>query len=73
VLETDVSFAYTSSDSGRSWRRSEGQIIIWKDDGYGGMWPCVEPNVVVLKDKRLLMFVRTTRGRIYQTTSADGG
>jgi hypothetical protein len=73
VLEMDVSFAYTSSDSGRTWRRSEGQIIIWKDDGYGGMWPCDEPNVVELKDKRLLMFVRTTLGRIYQSTSTDGG
>lgn len=73
AMEMDVTFVYHSDDEGQTWRRSEGHLIVWKDDGYGGMWPCDEPNVVELKGGRLLMFARTTLGRIYQSFSDDGG
>jgi len=73
AMEMDITFVYYSDDEGKSWRRSEGHVIVWKDDGYGGMWPCDEPNIVELRDGRLLMFARTTLGRIYQSFSDDGG
>ena len=73
AMEMDITFVYYSTDGGDSWRRSEGDIIIWRDDGYGGMWPCDEPNVAALRDGRLLLFLRTTLGRIYQCFSTDGG
>jgi len=73
ALEMDITFVYYSTDGGNSWQRSQGDIIIWKDDGYGGMWPVDEPNVAQLKDGRLYMLVRTTLGRLYQTFSPDGG
>ncbi|MFH0965826.1 MAG: sialidase family protein [Planctomycetota bacterium] len=72
-MEMDVTFVYYSTDSGEKWRRSEGDVIIWKDDGLGGMWPCDEPNLVELKDGRLMLFLRTTLGRLYQAISPDGG
>ena len=72
-MEMDISFLYYSDNQGRRWRKSEGYLVIWKEDGYGGMWPCDEPNIVELRDGRLLMFIRTTLGRIYRSTSKDGG
>ena len=71
--EMDYTWVYYSTDGGSTWHRSQGDIIIWKDDGYGGMWPCDEPNVVELKDGRLMLFLRTSLGRLYQATSPDGG
>ena len=73
AMEMDITFVYYSTDGGNSWRRSQGDVIIWKDDGYGGMWPVDEPNLAQLKDGRLHMLVRTTLGRLYQTFSPDGG
>ena len=73
AMEMDITFVYYSTDGGNSWQRSQGDIIIWKDDGYGGMWPVDEPNVAQLSDGRLYMLVRTTLGRLYQTFSPDGG
>jgi len=73
AMEMDITFVYYSTDGGSSWRRSQGDIIIWKDNGYGGMWPVDEPCVAQLKDGRLLMLARTTLGRLYQTFSRDGG
>ena len=73
AMEMDITFVYYSTDAGDTWRRSEGDVIIWKDDGYGGMWPADEPNVAQLKDGRLIMLMRTTLGRLYQAFSSDGG
>ena len=72
-MEMDITFVYYSTDGGNKWRRSSGDIVIWKDDGYGGMWPVDEPNIAQLRDGRLIMLVRTTLGRLYQTFSSDGG
>ena len=72
-LEMIFSWCYYSDDQGDTWKRSQGDIIIWKDDGYGGIWVCDEPNVVELSDGRIMMFVRTTLGRIYKAYSPDQG
>ncbi len=73
AMEMDITFVYFSADGGNIWRRSSGDIIVWKDDGYGGMWPADEPNVAELKDGRIMMLFRTTLGRLYQCFSRDGG
>lgn len=73
IPEMDTTFVYFSDDEGKTWRASKTEVIIWHKDGLGGMWPCDEPGIAQLKDKRLLMFMRTTLGRIYATTSNDGG
>jgi BNR repeat-like domain len=71
--EMDTTFVYFSDDEGKTWKASKTEVVIWHKDGFGGMWPCDEPGIAQLKDKRLLMFMRTTLGRIYATTSKDGG
>jgi len=67
--EADYSFCYFSEDEGRTWKKSEGTIIIWKDNGFGGMWPADEPCMIDLPDGELRMFFRTTLGRIYTSRS----
>ena len=71
--EIDTSQVYLSDDEGATWQRGPQDIVIWHQDGHGGMWPCDEPNAVQLKDGRLLMMFRTTLGRLYQSFSADEG
>ena len=71
--EICLCFAYYSDDRGSTWNRSEADVWIWKDNGLGGMWLADEPNVAELKDGRLVMFLRTTLGRLYRSISADGG
>ena len=78
--EPDIAFAYFSDDEGRTWKRSEGGIMVWHKEGYGGMWPCDEPSIVETKNAHLLMFCRTSLGRIYTAHSGpseqwkpDGG
>lgn len=71
--EMDYAWCYYSDDEGETWSRSDKEIVIWKDDGYGGMWPVDEPNIIELKDGRIMMFARTTLGRIYKVYSEDGG
>jgi len=67
--EPDISFVYYSDDEGQTWSRSEGGIMIWRQEGYGGMWPCDEPSVIETKKGELLLFCRTTLGRIYTSRS----
>lgn len=71
--ELDVTFCYLSDDEGKTWFRSKREIFVWKDEGRGGMWPMDEPCVVERKDGDLLLFGRTTLGRLYQCRSSDGG
>ena len=67
--EADYSFNYVSEDGGQTWRRSHGSIVIWKDEGYGGIWPADEPCMVELSNGELMMFFRTTLGRVYTSRS----
>ena len=71
--EIDTSQVYFSDDEGTTWKRGPQDIVIWHQDGYGGMWPCDEPGAVQLRDGRLLMMFRTTLGRLYQSFSDDEG
>ena len=73
ALEIERTKVYTSDDHGVTWKRSQGDIVIWKDDGYGGMWTADEPNIVELKDGRLMLYFRTTLGRVYASYSGNGG
>jgi hypothetical protein len=69
-------YAYYSDDSGKTWARSTGSLMVWPlsgEDGMGGFGAAWEPVTVELKDGRVLMLLRTNVGRIFQSTSADGG
>lgn len=67
--EPDIAFAYFSDDEGKTWQRSEGGIVVWHKEGYGGMWPCDEPSIIETTNAHLLMFCRTTLGRLYTSHS----
>lgn len=69
--ELDASFIYFSNNNGETWSRSRNEIFIWKDDGQGGMWPFDEPSVIEKEDGSLLMYGRTSLGRIFFSKSLD--
>ena len=69
-------FVYYSDDLGQSWCRCTGSVMVWPlpgENNEGGFGATHEPVVNELKDGRVMMFVRTTVGRIFQTFSVDGG
>ena len=69
-------FVYYSDDVGKTWRRSVGSVMVWPlpaEDGVGGFGATWEPVVIELRDGRLLMFMRTNVGRLFQSFSEDGG
>ncbi len=55
-----------SDDDGYSWKQSE----TWVDLPMRG---AMEPHIVELKDGRLLMYMRTQLGAVFQSDSRDGG
>ncbi|RMF37476.1 MAG: exo-alpha-sialidase, partial [Planctomycetota bacterium] len=61
-----VSRCYISDDRGRTWRPGRGRV----DAPRRG---AMEPDVVELKDGRLLMIIRTQLGYIGRSYSSDGG
>jgi len=61
-----LSLCYFSDDQGRTWRKSTDQV----DQPLRG---AMEPEVVELDDGKLLMIIRTQRGRIATSLSTDGG
>ena len=63
--EPDNAFVVYSDDEGQTWNRSEGGIMIWHHDGHGGMWPVDEPTLVETTDGDVVLFARTTLGRLY--------
>ena len=63
----------TPDDEGETWAQCDGKIYIWRQDGFGGMFPCDEPSIAPAGDGRLLMFMRTTLGVLYQSWSEDEG
>lgn len=72
-MEAVMSHCYFSDDEGNTWQKSSGHIMVYKDNGFGGLWMADEPNVVELRDGRIMMFVRTSLGQLYKTYSHDGG
>ncbi len=71
--ELDIGFVYYSDDDGQTWDRSDNDIIGWPDDGRHGIYPTEEPTVAETKDGRLLMFSRSTLGRVLESWSDDDG
>ena len=69
--EADIAYLLLSANGGKTWSRSNGTIMIWHDQGYGGMWPCDEPSVVDGHDDSVFMFMRTTLGRLYMARSSS--
>lgn len=61
-----ISACYLSDDRGRTWRRGRGEV----DYARRG---AMEPEVLELKDGRLLMHLRTQVGQIAVSESNDGG
>lgn len=61
-----VSHSYISDDDGRTWRNGRGHVDAPKR---GAM----EPEVIELRDGRVLMIVRTQLGYIGKSYSSDGG
>ena len=69
-------YVYYSDDMGETWNRCTGSITVWplpNEDNQGGFGAATEPVIIELKDGRVMMFVRTTVGRLYQSYSEDGG
>ncbi len=64
-----VAMTYLSDDRGATWRRSRNVLECPTDSRRGFQ----EPGVVLLKDGRLLMFLRTRLGSQYLSTSTDDG
>lgn len=61
-----VSFCYYSDDGGKTWQRGKGQVDLPKR---GAM----EPEVVELRDGRLMMILRNQLGHISKSYSEDRG
>jgi len=74
-----MAFVFYSDDDGKTWHQSEGTVMVWLKDGFGGMWPCDEPNIIELRNGDVVMYCRTSLGRIYtarsgysERTASDG-
>lgn len=69
-------YNYYSDDLGETWNICTGSMMVWplpSENNIGGFGVCWEPVVIELKDGRVMMFMRTNVGRIYQSFSEDGG
>ncbi|MFH0962921.1 MAG: sialidase family protein [Planctomycetota bacterium] len=67
--EPDNGHVFYSDNEGGTWNRSEGGILIWHKEGYGGMWPCDEPSLIEGRNGDVYLFMRTTLGRLYAARS----
>ncbi len=67
--EPDNGCIVYSDDEGKTWHKSEGGIMIWDKEGYGGMWPVDEPSIIETRSGDLVLFARTTLGRLYTAHS----
>jgi sialidase-1 len=61
-----VCLTYFSDDGGKTWRESAGEV----DEQQRG---AMEPEIVELRDGRLMMIIRTQMGYIATSYSEDGG
>lgn len=69
LAEIDIAEARYSDDEGKTWQRSDGNIMVWHKEGYGGMFSCDEPSVVEGRNGDVVMFCRTQLGRVYTARS----
>ena len=54
-----------------TWRRSQDSLFVWPDDGYRGAYACDEPTIAEAGDGRLVMYMRSTVGRVVESWSDD--
>lgn len=71
--EIDIAYVYYSDDEGDTWHRSENDIMAWPKDSAMGVYATDEPTVAQAADGRLLMFARSTLGRVVEAWSDDDG
>lgn len=62
-----VALCYVSDDAGETWRRGSGEAA------FADRSPCQEPGLVALGEGAVLMYIRTRKGHVYRSHSADGG
>ena len=70
-----MSFVYFSDDEGLTWQRSVSEVVVPVKVGGRSIASSSfgEPNIVELRDGRILMFGRTVTDRIWKSYSSDGG
>ena len=85
IPEMGISYVWVSDDEGKTWEspltRKDclgGGLMGWFDfegkiNGSCGMTPVFEPNVAETSDGRLLLFARSTVGRLVSSYSYDHG
>ena len=71
--EFEAAYCYFSDDAGRTWSRSKAEILGYLYDGWGNFVTSDEPALDQLPDGRLLMHVRTGKGRLFRCFSEDDG
>jgi len=64
-----VSACVVSADGGKHWKLSTNIDL----GGHGDHAGAIEPTVVQLKDGRIWMLIRTTKGRLLESFSTDNG
>ena len=76
----EIAFVYYSDDQGQTWSpfKEYGCLMGWFDfegvvNGNCGVTPCDEPMVAETNDGRVLLFARSTVGRILYSCSRDDG
>jgi hypothetical protein len=62
-----------SDNLGETWQESDNGVNIPVDPDQVTRYGGVEPEILEMKDKRILMLVRTNKGRLYQSFSNDSG
>jgi hypothetical protein len=62
-----------SSDNGRTWKKSETILKIPIESEWVTRYGAIEPNAIELKDGRIWMLIRTNKGFLYESFSADAG
>ena len=66
--EPDIGYVFYSDDEGRTWKRTGG-LMVWHEEGYGGLWPVDEPTIVEAANGDVVLYFRTSIGRVYTSRS----
>lgn len=63
----------TSSDMGKTWLRSNSTLKIPIESNWVTRYGAIEPHAIALKGDRVWMLIRTNKGVLYESFSADDG
>ena len=66
--EPDIGYVFYSDDEGWTWKRTGG-LMVWHEEGYGGLWPVDEPTMVEAANGDAMLYFRTSIGRVYTSRS----